>query len=33
MEIVNCTVVFEDNTQLVVCAYSVVTDLALKNGR
>jgi len=33
MEIVYCTVVFEDNTQFVLCAYSVVTDLALKNGR
>ena len=33
MEIFYCTVVFEHNVQFVLYAYSVVTDLALKNGR
>ena len=32
MEILCCTVAFEDNSQFILCPYSVVTDLALKIG-
>lgn len=32
MEILCCTVTFEDNSQFILCPYSVVTDLALKIG-